>query len=94
MPKHTITIVGSTVFTLFMGYVALVGVAVFFATLRTDLSSKMGALESEVAALETQYYDAISRLGAADVYAEGFVVPLEVSYVSFGGEPTLTRASE
>ncbi len=94
MPKHTITILGTTTLVLFAGYVALVATAIYFATLRTDLASEVGVLESEVAMLETHYYDAISRLGAADVYAQGFIIPREVSYIAPGGaEPVLTRAN-
>lgn len=94
MPRYTITALSVVTLALFAGYVALVATTIYFASLRTDLVSKVGILESEVAVLETHYYDAISRLGATNVFAEGFVTPKTVSYITQNlTEPVLTRAS-
>lgn len=92
MPDRTITILAATSGVLFAAYVALVGVTVYFATIRTELSLSVRDLESEVAALETEYYNAISELSVTDTALLGFVTPSEVDYVAQGGEPALTRA--
>lgn len=92
MPKNTITILSVTCGVLVFMYVALIGVAIFFATLRTELGAEVRQAETRVAALETKYYEAIAKLNATDVTALGYVSPTQVGYVALDGTHTVTRA--
>lgn len=92
LPSKTITVLSIGCGALAVAYVALVAATIFFATIRTDLMLSMRTMESSVAALETEYYDAIARLSATDVAAAGFVDPVAVEYVAAAGAPAVTRA--
>jgi hypothetical protein len=94
MPNRAITYLGATASVLFITYMMLVAATIYFASVRTEVGASVRALESEVAALETDYYDTISKISAADVAVYGYVTPNEVQYVARGGEPTLTRADQ
>lgn len=75
-------------------YVVVVAMTMYFASVRTELSAASRELESEIAVLETKYYDAISRISSTDTLSEGYVTPIAVEYVAKGKEPTLTRADQ
>ena len=93
LPNRTITFLSVGCGALVAAYVALVAVTVFYATVRTDHMMEARSMESRVAALETEYYDSISRLSATDVTAEGYVTPQAVEYVAALGAPAVTRAA-
>lgn len=92
MPNRAITYLSISCGVLLTAYVALVAVTIYFATMRTELTSALRDLESNVSALETDYYGAISKLDAIDVTSAGFVTPLKVGYIAENGTPTFTRA--
>ncbi len=92
LPSKTITLLSYGCAVLAVAYVALVATTIFFATIRTDLMVSIRSMESTVASLETEYYDAIARLSATDVGAAGFVSPTAVEYVAAAGAPAVTRA--
>lgn len=92
MPKKTLTYLSISCGALLVGYVALIGTAIFFATLRNELSAELRLAETRVAALETRYYDAIKKLNQTDVVAIGYVTPGQVAYVSLDGTSAVTRA--
>lgn len=92
MPNKTITILAVTTMALLAGYVACMATAIFFATLRTELTAQVRASEIRVGALETEYYQAIGRIDESEVALRGFVTPNNVNYVAVDGTPTLTRA--
>lgn len=94
LPNRSITFLLLGCGALVAAYVALVATTIFFASVRTDLMGEVRELESSVAALETQYYDAISTLSATDVGAAGYVTPLAVEYVASAGAPAVTRADQ
>lgn len=92
LPSRTITVLSIGCAVLAAAYVALVAATIFFATIRTDLMVSIRSMESTVASLETEYYDAIARLSATDVAAAGFVNPVTVDYIAAAGAPAVTRA--
>ncbi len=92
MPSKTLTILAVVNAVLFAGYVACIATAIFFATLRTELSAAVREAETRVGALETDYYQAIARLNATDIGSIGYVTPNQVVYIALDGTPTFTRA--
>lgn len=92
MPSKTITILAVTAGALLVAYVACMATAIFFATLRTELTAQVRASEIRVGALETEYYQAMSRIDESEIASRGFVTPHNVNYVAVDGTPTLTRA--
>jgi hypothetical protein len=92
MPSRTIHLLSYACLTLAAAYVALIATTLFFASVRSSLSSELALRESAVAALETEYYDALARLDTEDFTAAGFDTPRSVSYVIPGGDTAVTRA--
>jgi hypothetical protein len=92
MPPKTLTALSVLSVALLAGYIALVATAMFFATLRTELTAELQEAETRIGALETRYYDAIAELNATDVFSIGYVAPLEVGYIAQNGTPVVTRA--
>ena len=68
---------------------ALEGVA---ASDLAELTAQVRASEIRVGALETEYYQAMSRIDESEIASRGFVTPHNVNYVAVDGTPTLTRA--
>lgn len=93
MPSKTITALSVLSICMLVAYVACIATAMFFATVRTELSASVRQVETRVGALETDYYDAITRLNAMDVTSIGYVTPDDVEYVALDGSPTVTRAN-
>lgn len=92
MPNKTIPILGFSCGAVFTAYIALVIAAIFFATWETQLAAAAGDAESRIAALETEYYDAIADLNTTNVASAGFGHPSRVEYVAENGKPTVTLA--
>lgn len=92
MPNRLIPILSVSCGAVFAGYIALVAATVFFAAWETDLSLSARDAESRIAALETEYYDAIATLNNTDVASAGFHTPGKVEYVAANGKPTFTFA--
>ncbi len=92
MPNKTIPILGFSCAAVFTAYLALVIAAIFFATWETKLSAAAADAESRIAALETDYYDAIAVLNNTNVASAGFARPDRVDYVAENGKPTVTFA--
>jgi|CXWL01.1.fsa_nt_gi archaellum component FlaF (FlaF/FlaG flagellin family) len=92
MPKRTLTTLGISFVVLLIAYVACIAATIFFATLRTELTSSLEHAESRVGALETKYYSAIAKLNATDVGLIGYVIPTDVAYVTRDGSVAVTRA--
>lgn len=76
---------------LLVAYIACMATAIFFATLRTELTAQVRDAEIRVGSLETRYYDAIARIQSTDMLSRGFVTPQSVGYAK-NGILTLTRA--
>lgn len=93
MPSRTISYLSLACTALFAAYLALVATTLYFAALRTELVAEIDRKESEVAALETAYYDAVARISGADVAALGFAAPSSVVYLTRSGDAALSRAS-
>ena len=93
MPNKTLTYLSISGIVLLVLYVGLIGTAIFFATLRTELSASLRETETRVGALETEYYQALSRLNATDVESIGYVTPVNVAYIARDGVSAVTRAS-
>lgn len=92
MPNKTITILSFSCGAVFTAYLALVIAAIFFATWETKLAASAGDTESRIAALETEYYDAIATLNGTNIASAGFHKPEHVEYVAENGKPTFTFA--
>ncbi|HRH24483.1 MAG TPA: hypothetical protein PK109_02760 [Candidatus Paceibacterota bacterium] len=92
MPHKTIPILGFSCALLFAGYIVLVIATVFFATWETELASSASLTESRIAALETEYFDAIATLSETNVASAGYNHPERVEYVAANGKPTFTLA--
>lgn len=71
-------------------YIVLVIATIFFATWQTELSLSVRTTESRISVLETEYYDAITKLNTTNVASAGFIAPIQVEYVSASGKPTVT----
>lgn len=92
MPSRTLHLLSLGCVALVAAYLALIATTLYFASVRSSLTADIRAQESAVAALETEYYDAIARLSVDTYSAAGFVSPVAVEYVSEGGETAVTRA--
>lgn len=92
MPPKTIAILSLSCGSLFTAYIALMIATVFFATWQTGLAAAARDAETRIAALETEYFEAIDTLGAADMHAKGLGEPARVQYVAANGTPSVTRA--
>ncbi len=92
MPSRTIQYLAYACVTLVAAYIALFATTLFFASVRSGLAAELRERESVVAALETDYYDAISRINAGDYVSLGLVSPVAVEYVTEGGDTAVTRA--
>lgn len=92
MPKNTVAILSLSCGVSFTAYVALMITAMFFAGLQTGFARESRDAEARIAALETEYYDAISRISDSNLAALGLASPSRTAYVSADGRPTFTRA--
>lgn len=92
MHERIIPVLSYTCATAFAGYLALLVMAVLFASSQTALSAAAREAESRVGALETEYYAAIGALNSTDAVGAGLVTPTRVEYVAEDGTPTVTRA--
>jgi hypothetical protein len=92
MPSRTLHYLSYACLALVAAYIALFATTLFFASVRSGLAAELRERESSVAALETDYYDAISRLNAGNYVSFGLVSPVAVEYVSEGGTTAVTRA--
>lgn len=92
MPNRLISILGTSCLVAVVAYLFLLTAAVFFAASHSQVSAVAREAELRVAALETEYYSAISELNRTDAGVYGLTLPSEVSYVAEDGTPTFTRA--
>lgn len=92
MPKNAVAVLSLSCGATLTAYIALIIATVFFASLQTGFAHEAREAESRIAALETEYYDAIDRLSGADLALRGLHEPRRVEYVSLGGAPSFTRA--
>ncbi len=92
MPKRTLTALSVSFVVLLIAYVACVCATIFFATLRTQLTSSVEEVENRVGALETRYYSEIAKLNATDIGLIGYVTPTDVAYITRDGSVAVTRA--
>jgi hypothetical protein len=92
MPSRALHHLSYACIALVAAYLALISVTLYFASVRSALSSEIRVHEGAVAALETEYYDAISRLSAGHQAYDGFASPVAVEYVTEGGDTAVTRA--
>jgi hypothetical protein len=91
MPSRALHRLSYACLVLVAAYIALFATALFFASIRSSLSAELRERESAVAALETEYYDAISKLQGSDYVSAGFTSPVAVDYVAEGGDTAVTR---
>jgi hypothetical protein len=91
MPDRTISILSASALALLACYLGLMVTTVVYATMQTDLASSMRATESEIAALEDRYYDAVAALDASNPAAYGLVKPSSVAYAELSTATALSR---
>ncbi len=78
---------------LFAVYVALVVVAVVYATVETKLSGTIGDTQTKITLLESSYYASVTHLDTMNPYAEGYVKPTHIEFVAAATNPALSFAS-
>ncbi len=87
------TTLGAAAIALCAAYIGLVVATIFFAALQTKLADTMQSTQTEIAALESSYYDSVAMLDATDPRTLGFVKPSRVEFVAAAAAPSLSLAS-
>jgi len=82
MSDKLIPVLSATSVLLIGVYVTLVVTTIYFATWQTQGHAQMREVEGTIAALETEYYDAISRINSTNPVEHGLSAPVAVRYVT------------
>ena len=91
MPNKTISILSYVATALLVCYLGLVTATVSFAAWRTDLASAMRDTESDIRALEGEYYAMIDSVSATHPSTLGLVQPASVTYAAMNVPGGISR---
>ncbi len=82
MSDKLIPVLGAATILLIGIYVTLVVSTIYFATWQTQGLAEIREVEGTIAALETEYYDAIALINRTDPSMHGLAAPVAVRYVA------------
>lgn len=90
MPKLAIPVLGYSIAALVATYLVLIVATVSMAAWQTNLAMEVHETESDIARLESRYYDMVAQIDRRDPASMGLVAPKTVSYAPTKAAPTVT----
>lgn len=90
MPDRTVSILGYVCGALVASYLVLIVVTVSMAAWQTNLAMEVHETETDIARLESRYYDMVAYIDRTDPGALGLVAPTRVMYATTQAAPSVT----